>query len=64
MWADYRQLVFSNIVNGMRSIIDIMDVWEMRVHADNRVRVPVAVSSISQATLTTFSPALISEMLL
>lgn len=37
-FADYRQLIFSNIINGMRTIIDTMDIWEMRVEDDNRVR--------------------------
>lgn len=36
--ADYRQLVFSNLVSGMRTIIDTMDQWEMCVAPDNRVR--------------------------
>lgn len=35
--TDYRQLVFSNLVSGMRAIIDTMDQWEMCVAPDNRV---------------------------
>jgi hypothetical protein len=37
-YVDYRQLIFSNIINGMRTIVDTMDIWEMRVDVDNRVR--------------------------
>jgi len=36
---DYRQLVFSNVVNGMKLIIDAMDEWEMSVESHNRVRI-------------------------
>ncbi|KAG7553586.1 hypothetical protein FFLO_03018 [Filobasidium floriforme] len=32
----YRQLVFSNVVNGMKLIIDAMDEWEMSVESHNR----------------------------
>jgi hypothetical protein len=35
--TDYRQLVFSNVVNGMKLIIDAMDEWEMSVESHNRV---------------------------
>ncbi|KAJ9102879.1 hypothetical protein QFC19_004607 [Naganishia cerealis] len=34
----YRQLVFDNIVQGMKLIIDAMDEWEMSVLSSNRVR--------------------------
>lgn len=34
--ADYRQLVFINVVQGMKLIIDAMDAWEMSTSADNR----------------------------
>ncbi|GHJ90044.1 hypothetical protein NliqN6_6446 [Naganishia liquefaciens] len=33
---DYRQLVFDNIVNGMKLIIDAMDEWEISVEPSNR----------------------------
>ncbi|CDZ96572.1 guanine nucleotide-binding protein alpha-2 subunit [Phaffia rhodozyma] len=37
----YRQLIFSNIVHGMRQIIDAMDLWEMRVLDVNRRNVAI-----------------------
>ncbi|KAL7409655.1 guanine nucleotide binding protein, alpha subunit [Mrakia frigida] len=37
----YRQLVFSNLVSGMRTIIDTMDQWEMCVAPDNRRNVAI-----------------------
>jgi guanine nucleotide-binding protein subunit alpha len=38
MCADYRQLVFENITQGMKLIIDAMDEWEMSVLSSNRVK--------------------------
>jgi hypothetical protein len=40
--TDYRQLVFSNVVNGMKLIIDAMDEWEMSVESHNRVRAQIS----------------------
>jgi guanine nucleotide-binding protein subunit alpha len=42
--VDYRQLVFDNIVQGMKLIIDAMDEWEISVESSNRVR-PASSSS-------------------
>ena len=42
MISDYRQLVFSNVVNGMKLIIDAMDEWEMSVESHNRVRITIS----------------------
>lgn len=36
LMADYRQLVFVNIVTGMKLIIDAMDSLELAVTPDNR----------------------------
>lgn len=33
----YRQLVFVNVVQGMKLIIDAMDSWEMSASPENRV---------------------------
>lgn len=33
---DYRKIVFSNLVNGMRSVIDLMDELGMAVNSQNR----------------------------
>ena len=38
---DYRQLVFVNIVNGMKLIIDAMDSLELAVAPENRQYIPL-----------------------
>jgi hypothetical protein len=55
--VDYRQLVFDNIVQGMKLIIDAMDEWEMTVDPSNRVNsFPLKHPSFSLITLLLCSP--------
>lgn len=46
----YRQLVFVNVVQGMKLIIDAMDSWEMSASVENRVRSRVTFTASSSLT--------------
>ncbi|RSH82524.1 uncharacterized protein EHS24_007504 [Apiotrichum porosum] len=44
---DYRKIVFSNIVGGMRAIIDVMDAEDMAVAPENRVYIALVDNEIA-----------------
>ncbi len=46
---DYRQLVFLNVMQGMKSIVDTMDDWEISVEPQNRVRLAPGALSAGRA---------------
>ena len=53
---DYRKIVFTNLVNGMRMVIDLMDELNMAVAAPNRRYIQLVDNEVPVNTGEAFPP--------